>query len=458
MSVTANSLTHRLSELARKFQVPGATVAVLAEGEVTEAAYGTLNMNTGVEATTDSLFQIGSISKVYTATLVLRLVDDGVLDLDEPVVRYLPEFAVADPDVTRRVTIRQLLSHTSGIDGDRFDDTGRGDDCLERYVAGIANAVQSHPLGATMSYCNTAYVTLGRLIEVVTGITWDAALRERLVAPLGLTHTVTLPEEALLYRAALGHISLPGQPPTPAPVWGPMRAGGPAGLICARAADVIAFAQMHLDDGSASDGTRILSQKSVASMQHAEVAVPDRWSHGPIRWGLGWIIFNWEGRKVYGHDGGTIGQYAFLRVVPDAKVAVCLLTNGGHADELYRELFTELLRDLADVRLPAPPQPPADPVTPDAADYLGKYQRASAEIEAAMVDGVLELTLTATGALAAIAPDPVQKCRLVGLDSNEHAYLAQFGVDSPWTPVVFFTLPDGSRYVHTGLRSTPKVS
>ena len=94
-----------------------------------------LNVAPAQPATTDSVFQIGSITKVWTATVVMQLVDEGLLDLDTPVVEVLPELQLADPDVTKQVTMRHLLTHTSGIDGDVFTDTGRGDDCLEKYVA-----------------------------------------------------------------------------------------------------------------------------------------------------------------------------------------------------------------------------------------------------------------------------------------------------------------------------------
>ena len=129
----------------------------------------------------------------------MQLVDEGRSSSTTPVVEVLPELRLSDPEVTRAVTIRHLLTHTSGIDGDVFTDTGRGDDCLERYVALLADVAQNHPLGVTWSYCNSGYSLLGRIIERLTGTTWDEALRERLFTPLGLAHTVTLPEEALLF-------------------------------------------------------------------------------------------------------------------------------------------------------------------------------------------------------------------------------------------------------------------
>jgi CubicO group peptidase (beta-lactamase class C family) len=199
--VSPSSLQERLDDLRSKHRVPGASLAVLRGDEIDTVASGVLNLDTGVETTTESLFQIGSITKVWTTTVAMQLVDAELLELDAPVRTYVPEFRVADESVSRSVTIRHLLSHSSGIDGDNFADTGRGDDALEKYVLTCAPLRQVHPLGATMSYCNTGFSLLGRVIELVTVEVWDAAIRVRLFEPLGLTHTATLPEEVLRYRA-----------------------------------------------------------------------------------------------------------------------------------------------------------------------------------------------------------------------------------------------------------------
>src|SRR4051812_10166586 len=211
----------RLTALADKHGVVGASLAIAHGDEIVEAATGVLNRRTHEPVTTESVFQIGSITKVWTATLVMQLVDDGLVDLDAPLVTYLPEFKVADADLTRTVTTRHLLSHTSGIAGDFFPETGRGDDCLEKFVALMADLPASHPLGATMSYCNAGFVLLGRLVEVLRGATWDQVMRERLLQPLGLEAAGTLPEEALLWGVATGHITPPGAAaPIVAPQWG----------------------------------------------------------------------------------------------------------------------------------------------------------------------------------------------------------------------------------------------
>ncbi len=449
-------LTGRLAELAQRHHAPGAGLAVLSEGAVVEAAYGSLNQGTGVDVTTDSLFQIGSITKSYTATMVMQLVDRGEVRLDEPVMSYLPEFTVSDPEVAKRVTVRHLLTHTSGIDGDHFADTGRGDDCLEHYVEGLAELRQSHPLGATMSYCNAGYSLLGRLIERLTNSVWDAALQDLLIGPLGLTHTVTLPEDALRYRTAMGHIGKPGEDPQPAPQWGLMRSAGPAGLICARPSDVIAFARLHLDGGVDSSGVRLLSEESVLAMQQPQVPVPDRWTLGD-HWGLGWILFSWQGRRVYGHDGNTLGQSAYLRIVPDAKVAIALLTNGGNALDLYQDLFRELLPQLAGLDLPPRPQPPAAPVEIDPMPFLGTYERSGARLEVELIGGALQLTVTRTGPLAKLMPDPVEQLALTAVSPSDNLFVTRPQGSQTWLPVVFFALGDGSRYVHFGARATPKV-
>ncbi len=366
---------NRLASLAKRHQVPGAQLGILRyspgrEDELVEAAYGTLNLATGSPATTTSLFQIGSVTKVWTATVVLQLVDEGLVELDTPVVEVVPELRLADPDVTKNVTIRHLLTHTSGIDGDVFTDTGRGDDCLEKYVDVLAEAAQNHPLGATWSYCNSGFSLLGRVIEKLTGTTWDQAMRDRLFTPLGLARTVTLPEEALLHSAAVGHIDVDGQQ-VPSPTWGLMRSVGPAGLVTSTVADVLAFARMHLTGGLAADGTRVLSEDSATAMTAHEADLPDKYILGDS-WGLGWIRFGWDGQRLIGHDGNTLGQAAFLRILPEQGLAVALLTNGGHTRDLYEDLYRELFAELADVEMPRPLTPPEEPVTVDVTPYVGQ--------------------------------------------------------------------------------------
>ena len=455
---TTPALQERLDALREQHGVPAASVAVLRGDEIDAAASGVLNLATGVEATTDSLFQIGSITKVWTATLALQLVDEGRIELDVPVRRYLPGFRVADEGVSEAVAIRHLLTHTSGIDGDHFADTGRGDDVLERYVETCADLPQVHPLGATMSYCNTGFTVLGRVLEVVTASVWDDLLRTRLVEPLGLTHTATLPEDILRFRAAIGHIQPPGQELAPAPAWGLPRTSGPAGAICSTATEVLAFAGLHLRDGLAPDGTRLLSEESARAMRERQVEVPTGGiGESEAHWGLGWSVFTWSGRTLVGHDGGTIGQAAFLRVIPDSGAAVALLTNGGDPFGLYRDLCGELLAEVAGVAMPPEPVPPESPPAVDEARYVGRYGREGAVFEVVARDGGLVAIQTVTGLGSEMTPEPVEMA-LVARDAEREVFLAQHpALKGAWLPVRFTTLSDGRRCLHVGGRATPRA-
>nr|WP_042178459.1 serine hydrolase [Kibdelosporangium sp. MJ126-NF4]CEL13190.1 Beta-lactamase [Kibdelosporangium sp. MJ126-NF4]CTQ98880.1 Beta-lactamase (EC 3.5.2.6) [Kibdelosporangium sp. MJ126-NF4] len=449
----------RLAELARKYRVPGAALGITRIGEGIDdtevhVTYGVLSTATGVEVTEESVFQIGSVSKVWTSTVVMQLVDEGLLDLDAPISDVVPELRLADPDVAKQVTMRHLLTHTSGIDGDVFTDTGRGDDCLERYVEILDEAAQNHPLGATFSYCNSGFVLMGRVIEKLTGLTWDAAMREKLFTPLGLTHTVTLPEEAVMFRAAVGHVASGDEDPKPAPVWGLPRSMGPAGLITATTKDVLGFARLHLTGGLTPSGERILTAESATAMADKQTDIPDTHSLGDS-WGLGWIRDEWSGRRVVGHDGNTIGQSAFLRLLPDEGLAVTLLTNGGNTRDLYEELYREIFAELADVAMPRPLEPPATPVTVDASRHVGVYERAGVVMEVLADGDGIRLRQTVTGPLADLMPEKTKEFDLVPV--TDSLFVCREPGARTWMPVTFYTLPTGEPYMHHGVRATPKV-
>lgn len=458
------ALQDRLNRLIADYHIPGASLAVLAGDELVEVAAGVINKNTGIETTTDTLFQIGSITKVWTATLVMMAVDEGLLDLDEPIVKYLPEFKIADADVNAKVTLRHLLSHSSGIGGDHILETGRGDDTLERYLETCATIGQEHDLGATMSYCNTGYSVAGRILEKIYGTdgkskVWDQILREKIIMPLGLSHTNTLPEEALLFRTATGHVK-PGKAEEYqlAPMWVLPRSAGPAGLINATAADVITFAKVHLAEGRAADGTQLLSPGAVKQMQEPQIDVPDRYTLGD-KWGLGWILFDWGGRRLFGHDGTTMGQYAFLRVLPEENVAVCLLTNGGEAGVGYRELCTELFKVLADVDVPVRPSPPESPVDLDLSVYEGDFKRLNVELQIRRNDGGgLTATLTSGGPLAERTPVEDRTTELELTPVDRELFLGQGKKLPTPTPVVFFDFEgDVPKRMHFGARAMTRA-
>jgi hypothetical protein len=214
---------------------------------------------------------------------------------------------------------------------------------------------------------------------------------------------------------------------------------------------------MHLSGGLAPDGTRLLSEESVAAMAAKHADLPDKHSLGDS-WGLGWIRFDWDGHRLVGHDGNTIGQSAFLRLLPEQGLAVTLLTNGGNTRDLYEDLYREIFAELAGVAMPSPLAPPAQPLTVDARCHLGTYERASARIEVYDRAGTAVMRTTITGPLAELVPDPVEEFDLTPVDSSGDLFVIRPPGAQNWVPVTFYALPSGERYVHFGVRATPKVA
>jgi CubicO group peptidase (beta-lactamase class C family) len=185
--------------------VPGVAVGVLYNGETYTAGFGVTHVEHPLPVTEDTLFQVGSISKTFTCTVVMRLVEMGKLGLDATVRIYLPGFKVSDEEASTRATVRHLLTHMAGWVGDFFHDTGAGDDALERYVADMSELEQLAPVGTVWSYNNAGFSVAGRIIEVVTGQTYEAALKELVLEPLGLGHCFLGPGEVITRRFAVGH-------------------------------------------------------------------------------------------------------------------------------------------------------------------------------------------------------------------------------------------------------------
>lgn len=445
---TSEEMTERLKTWVDRYRVAGATVAWMRGDEIQTAAAGVVNRKTGVETTTDSLFQIGSITKVYTTTLIMQLVDEGRIDLDAPAVKYLPDLLFVDAAETQKVTIRHLLTHSSGVDGDYFEDFGRGDDAVAKYVAACKNLPFIFPLGEMWSYSNAGFVVLGRIIEIMHGTTWEQALRDRILAPIGAGHTVTLPEEALLFRAAAGHFGLVPDAPMLSPIWGMPRAQAPAGSTpCSTVEDLLKFALLHLDGGKTPDGKQIVSEASVREMQREQVHLPPQPGEGAAHWGLGWMEFDWDGRRVIGHDGGTVGQQSSLRIFPDEDFAVAILTNTSPTGGVMAARVMRWLFGLYDIEIPRRPEPPETAPDIDPALYVGTYEKIETRAEITLVDGRLFLEFTDTGPLAAPVP-PRPPMPLFPVDGS---LFLQMPAPNYYAPMTFSHFEDGKpKYFFSG--------
>lgn len=248
--------------------------------------------------------------------MVMQLKDEGLLDLDTKVCDLLPELTWGS-NHRNSITVRHLLTHTSGIDGDLFTDTGRGDDCVEPYVACLADAQALCAPETGWSYCNSGFVLLDRIIEVLDVRSWDASLRARVTEPLGLNRFVTLPEDVLRQRAGYGHIRCPGASGwSPAPVATITRSMGPAGLITSSADDLLTFGASFLRRGDTAGCHALLSVESVAKMTDRYLVLGPAAGHTTPEWGWGGCVTTGEGTPCSGTVAPRSGRTHGSRCCP----------------------------------------------------------------------------------------------------------------------------------------------
>src|SRR5688572_2401144 len=186
---TFKKIAKRIVSEMKRLKVPGMAIGIWHKGKEYAEGFGVTSVEHPLPVTADTLFQTGSISKTFTGTIMMKLVEDGKVDLDAPVKKYITDFKVQDKDVTDKVTVRHLLTHMGGWVGDYFNDFGNGDDALDRMVKDIAKLPQVQPLGKIWSYNNTGFNIASRVIEIVTKKSYEQAAQEMLLDPLHLDMT-----------------------------------------------------------------------------------------------------------------------------------------------------------------------------------------------------------------------------------------------------------------------------
>jgi len=357
-----------------RYAIPGVALGMLYRGREYVRGYGVTNVDYPVPVDGDTVFRIASNTKTFTGTAVMQLVEQGRLDLDVPVRRYLPDFRTSDPAASARVTVRQLLNHSAGWLGDFFIDTGQGDNALARYVADMTVLPQLTAPGEMFSYNNAALSLTGRLIEVAVSRPYETVARQLLVDPLGLSHTRFFTDEIVGFNIAAPHNIVDGRPVVDPSFWALPRAINPAGGLISSVRDLVRYARFHLGDGTVPDGdTRLLSRQSLLAM---------RTNPGPggtlivelDGMGITWMLRpTAEGIRVVQHGGDLPGQHSGFLMVPDSGFALVMLTNSESGPLLLAELFADdwALRRYAGVHnLPAVPRllSPAE-----LAAYEGRY-------------------------------------------------------------------------------------
>ena len=373
----------------RKHDVPGVNVAFYADGEIALTASGIANVSTDVEMTTDTIAHVGSITKLINATVVMQLVDRGLISLEAPVTRYLPEFRLENSDDASAITIEMLLNHTSGLGANLLPDMGHDLETLERTFGRMVMEPQLHAPGAARSYCNAGTVIAGYLCQRLTKSSWYDLVKRNVFEALDLKHAAVLPEDAILHRASVGHFLDPAE----GKLTRTSRAFLPLGFAPAgstnmmSAGDLMTFVRAHMSGGVGSNGVRILSEESAERMRRQSA------NPGPSAFdsGIGWRRF----RSLVGHGGGGPGIVSYVSAHVESQSAVVVLTNAEHGLGVLQDVISPFMKAHAGVDpLPALPAPKPDlPVKADR--YVGTYENNTVLHEVSARNGELYWTATA---------------------------------------------------------------
>ena len=374
-------LVSKIDELMKELKIPGVAIGATLEDKSFTKGFGVTNIDNPLPVDEDTLFQIGSITKTYTGTAIMRLVEMGKLDLDEKVRTYIPDFKVSDETASTEVTVRHLLTHTAGWEGDVFDDTGSGDDALARYVTNMAELKQLAPLGTVLSYCNSGFSVAGYIIELVTGKTYKTVMKELVLDPLGLSGSYIEPGDVMTHRFAAGH-DVTSEGATVLRPWYLTPSTYPAGGITCHIKDLLGYARFQLGDGRIDDDTRLLSSESMELMKSPQITI---W--GDEKMGITWPIRDINGVHVVSHGGGTLGQISLLKLVPEREFALGILTNANQGEIVVKELNRWISKEYLDLEIPDPK--PIESSEEELASFAGHYTQPYADIDLGMLAGKL---------------------------------------------------------------------
>lgn len=319
-SVRADPIDDIARAALEKSKIPGMSVAVVKDGKVIKAAgYGFANLETKTPARADSVYQIGSVTKQFTATAVLMLHEEGKIGLDDPLSKYLPDV----PETWKLVTIRQLLTHTSGIKSytnvKDFEKTLRKDFTPKELLATVEKEPLEFAPGTKWDYSNTGYFLLGLVIEKASGKPYAAFMTERIFQPLGMTATRINDLRAVVPNRATGYSQTPegivnGGYTSPTQPFA-------AGAILSTVNDLAKW------DLALTAGKLLKADSWKAAWTPVTLA-----DGKTVDYGFGWNLDERKGHKRVHHGGGIPGFLSYALRLPDDKLTVIVLTNSDGAD------------------------------------------------------------------------------------------------------------------------------
>ena len=382
-------ICRKIEETMFSAKVPGASLGIFLDGEILSTGLGVTSVDNALPVDDQTLFQIGSITKTFVATVIMRLLEREQLSLDEPVKNYLDDLKLSDQEANDKLTLRNILTHTCGFTGDYFHDLGFGNDALAEIVKELKNLPQNYPLGKLFSYCNSGYYVAGRVIEAVTGKPFEAATRELVFDPLNMRDAFFFPWDVMTHRFAVGHHNKDGTTVLARP-WEIGRSAHPAGGIVTNVRDLLKYAEFHCGDGTAKSGQRMLSQDSLRQMQEPGIQI-----NPGARIGLSWFITSVGKEKLISHGGGTNGQICEMVIAPEKRLATVALTNaasGSAITGLFSKLVFEEFLGLAQEELPA-----IEVAKEAMQEYLGRYAGEISDVELLLEDGKIMMRVISKG-------------------------------------------------------------
>jgi len=312
-----------LQSKMRELRLPGLALAIVQDDQVIyQRGFGKADPS-GRAVTPQTPFVLGSLSKSFTALAIMQLVEAGKINLDAPVQRYLPWFRVADLDASARVTIRHLLTHTSGISKykGRALLGGRGGKTLEQTVRELNKARLTQPVGTTFQYSNSNYAVLGLIVQVVSGEPYETSIQHHIFRPLDMQHSYTSEQEALRDNFATGYRWWFGQPvPSHAPY---LEDALPAAFLISSAQDMARWLIAHLNGGSV-DGISVLSPAGIEELHQPQVEIPKKQGGAAA---MGWRVQHIAGEQTIQHGGEVSNFRADMVLVPGRRLGVIVLQN-----------------------------------------------------------------------------------------------------------------------------------
>ena len=310
----------------RSLRIPGLALGIVRNNQVIYLrGYGVADA-AGRPVTPQTPFIVGSITKSFTALALMQLVEQGKVELDAPVQRYLPWFRLADPGSSARLSLRHLLYHTSGIS--RYTGrellAGQGDASLEQQVRDLSGVRPLHPVGEIFQYSNANYLALGLVVQIISGQPYGEYVREHILQSLQMQHSFVSEADARQDGLATGYRWWFG---LPYPAHVPYLAGVlPAGFLLTSAEDMAHYLISHLNAGRYGEAS-ILSPAGVAELHRPGAAIGSTGSC----YGMGWVTESINGIAMLTHPGDTANFHADMILLPESQWGIIVLTNANNA-------------------------------------------------------------------------------------------------------------------------------